>query len=77
MDQIVSAAAAPSPHAQRYLTRKEAAAHTGYAENTLAKLAVSGGGPKFYKPRGKVGYLLEDLDTWMHNGARASTSQAA
>ena len=58
---------------QKYLSRKEAGAYLGViSEATLAKLAVVGGGPRFFKLRRRVGYTVEDLDSWAQ--ARNSTS---
>ena len=62
----------PTPIRQ-YLSRKEAAAYLNViAEATLAKLAVIGGGPRFYKLGRRVGYKIQDLDSWAK--ARTSTS---
>ena len=58
---------------QRYLSRQQAAEYLGViTPATLAKLAVVGGGPRFYKLRRRVGYTIEDLDAWAQ--ARLSTS---
>lgn len=58
---------------RRYLSRREAAAYLNVvAVSTLAKLAVIGGGPKFYKFGRRVGYQIDDLDSWAK--ARTSTS---
>ena len=62
----------PAP-INRYLSRKEAAAYLNVvAEATLCKLATIGGGPRFYKLGRRVGYKIEDLDSW----AKARTSTA-
>ena len=58
---------------RKYLSRKEAAAYLGViSAATLAKYAVFGGGPRFYKLSSRVGYTIEDLDSWAQ--PRASTS---
>ena len=62
----------PAP-IQRYLSRKEAAAYLNVVKAaTLAKLATIGGGPRFFKFGHRVGYRIEDLDSWAK--ARTSTS---
>ena len=58
---------------RKYLSRKEAAEYLGViSPATLAKYAVIGGGPRFYKLSSKVGYTVADLDAWVK--ARTSTS---
>ena len=49
------------------------------SERYLAKLAVTGGGPRFTKYGRKVGYAPSDIDEWISRRARRllSTSQAA
>ncbi len=60
---------------RKYLSRKEAAEYLGViSAPTLAKYAVNGGGPRFYKLSSKVGYTIEDLDAWAQ--ARTSTSDS-
>ena len=65
-----------SPSRQRFLSRKQAAEYLGVvSEATLSKLAVLGGGPKFYKLGRRVGYTIEDPEAYAH--ARTSTSDGA
>jgi hypothetical protein len=74
-------------NAARPLSRKEASAYLlsrhgiSRAPSTLAKLAVSGGGPVFRKINCRaVVYDIADLDTWaasMLSGPMRSTSEAA
>lgn len=61
---------------RRWLRTREAAAHVGLSASTLEKLRVSGGGPRFTKagPRIVV-YAVADLDTWLSERARGSTSE--
>ncbi len=60
---------------RKYLSRKEAAEYLGViSPATLAKYAVIGGGPRFYKLSSRVGYTIEDLDAWAQ--ARTSTSDS-
>jgi predicted DNA-binding transcriptional regulator AlpA len=65
---------------EHYLKPKETATRTGVAENTLAKWRMRGEGPPFVKlSRGKQGhvrYRESDLERWMAERVRASTSDA-
>jgi predicted DNA-binding transcriptional regulator AlpA len=58
------------------LTPKSAAQWLGLAESTLAKMRLSGAGPTYVKlgPR-RVGYLEDDLTTWVSAQRFSSTSQ--
>lgn len=48
---------------------------TGLARNTLAKMRVSGKGPRFVKVGAKVLYPVVELDSWLEAlPARRSTS---
>jgi len=58
----------------RWLTRKEAAGYLRLGESTLAKLFLSGGGPSAIKIGRSVRYSLADLDNWMNDRRRRSTS---
>jgi predicted DNA-binding transcriptional regulator AlpA len=49
----------------RGLTRKQAAAMTGYAEKTLANLALLGEGPPMRKHRGHCLYLESEVLEWL------------
>lgn len=50
---------------RKYLSRKEAAEYLHVISwATLAKLAVVGGGPRFFKLSSRVGYTTDDLDAW-------------
>lgn len=54
---------------KQYLRRAEAAAYLqerygAYKTQTLAKLAVTGGGPRFRKMGAFAYYSAVDLDTW-------------
>lgn len=57
--------------APRRITRVEASAYlkerhgVSYAPQSLAKLACTGGGPRFYKFRRSVLYSTADLDAWV------------
>ncbi len=50
---------------------------TGYAPQTLRNLRCIGGGPPYYKHGNKVVYDPDELDEWMAERRRLSTSQPA
>ena len=51
-----------------------AAAHVGVRPNTLEKLRVVGGGPRYFKVGKSVRYKLEDVDSWLNERCAGSTS---
>jgi hypothetical protein len=58
------------------LDTKNTAAYLGLSEKTLAMMQCQGTGPRFIK-RGRVFYYQEDLDAWLAQAARVtSTAQA-
>jgi predicted DNA-binding transcriptional regulator AlpA len=58
------------------LDTKNAAAYLGLSEKTLAMMRCQGTGPCFIK-RGRVFYYQEDLDAWMAQAKKVtSTAQA-
>ena len=54
-----------------------ASRHLGLAEQTLRKLRVVGGGPRFVKLGRAVRYRLSDLDDWLEARLCDSTSERA
>lgn len=55
---------------------KNASTYVGLSSKTLAMMRCKGTGPTFTK-RGRVFYLIEDLDSWLNAGGRfTSTAQA-
>lgn len=48
-----------------YLTRLQVAEHYPISVHTLAKLASTGKGPRFYKPTDKCLYRPEDIEAWI------------
>lgn len=48
-----------------YLTRTQVAEHYPISPHTLAKLASTGKGPRFYKPTDKCLYRAEDIEAWI------------
>ena len=58
----------------RYLRTPEAARVVGLSIRTLEKHRIYGTGPRYSKLGGRVVYKLEDLQTWVERGVKASTS---
>ena len=54
-----------------------AAQRLGVSEASLARWRCDGSGPPFVKIGGKVGYLDEDLDSFLEGARRRSTARAA
>lgn len=50
---------------QNILTTEEAAEYLKVAVITLEQWRKSEDGPPFYKPKGKVYYLRDELDAWI------------
>lgn len=59
---------------RRKLNTHAAAAYSGLARSTLEKLRVFGGGPHYIKIGRRVVYDLTDLEQWLGNHRRRSTS---
>lgn len=58
----------------RRVDTKGASKHVGSAESTLNKLRVYGGGPRYIKIGRRVLYDIADLDAWIEQNKRSSTS---
>ena len=58
------------------LDTQNAAKYLGLSPKTLAMMRTGGTGPKFIK-RGRVFYYLEDLQGWMANQPRVSSTAHA
>lgn len=56
------------------LNVEAAASYTGLSVSTLNKLRVFGGGPIFYKLGRRVAYDTADLEAWLAERRRRSTS---
>jgi len=54
---------------------KDAAAHMGLSASTLNKWRTQGRGPRFVKLGRSVCYRAADLDAWMDDQVRGSTSE--
>jgi excisionase family DNA binding protein len=58
-----------------YLTPGEAAAHLRASPSYLAKLRLTGGGPRFLRVGRSIRYARPDLDTWIARRAAHSTTE--
>jgi hypothetical protein len=56
------------------IRRNIAAEYLGISHKTLEKLAVTGNGPAYYKIGAVVVYDTKDLDGWLQDKRRTSTS---
>jgi len=61
--------------ARTYLSTKEVADEFAFSVSTLTKLRVFGGGPLFYKLGRRVVYRRQDIESWITDHARRSTSE--
>ncbi len=60
---------------KRIFRTPEAAQYLGLSSSTLEKKRLDGSGPPFVKLGGRaVGYDVADLDAWLHQQRRTSTS---
>ena len=59
------------------LPAKDAARVVGLSQSTLAKLRLSGDGPPYCKLGRRVLYRPQDLETWLTQHRRQSTSELA
>ena len=65
------------PPAAAYLRPSEAAEYLGLAKSTLAKLRMDGSGPRWSKATTRaVVYARADLDAWIVERSRRSTSES-
>jgi predicted DNA-binding transcriptional regulator AlpA len=62
---------------KRLLTVAECADYVRLSASTLNRLRVSGDGPRYVKLAGRVLYDVADVDKWIEQGKRGSTSEAA
>ena len=56
------------------MTTAEAATYVGLSRRTLERYRVTGEGPTYLKNGGRVFYRQADLDQWLENNRRRSTS---
>ncbi len=50
---------------ERWMLRKEAAEYVGLSVSSLAHMACSGKGPRYYRTGKLTRYLKSDLDDWV------------
>lgn len=62
-------------HSNPRLSVDAAAEYVGLSASTLNKLRVFGGGPVFLKLGRRVVYDVADLDGWLNQRRRVSTSE--
>jgi predicted DNA-binding transcriptional regulator AlpA len=61
----------------RVFRTPDAAQYLGLTASTLEKMRLSGSGPRFVRIGTRaVGYTIDDLDTFIEAGRRASTSDS-
>jgi predicted DNA-binding transcriptional regulator AlpA len=66
-----------TPAPEPLLTTAQAAALLGFHKSYLAKARLTGGGPLYLKIGGRsVRYRQRDLETWLTDRERISTSEA-
>jgi predicted DNA-binding transcriptional regulator AlpA len=63
-----------SVHFQKLLRPADAAAFLDLSRSTLAKRRMTGNGPRFVKFGASVRYSLQDLEEYVAQSARRSTS---
>ena len=59
----------------RMVDTATAAQYVGLAKNTLEKMRLYGGGPRFSKYGRAVRYSVSELDAWIEKNSSASTSE--
>lgn len=60
---------------KRWLRERDAAVHVGLAPSTMAKLRLSGSGPRYVKMTRAIVYDRRELDRWMEDRMIRSTSE--
>ena len=63
-----------APAGKRMLIAEDAAEYLGLATQTLAKMRWSGDSPPFFKVGRRVLYERDELDAWLAQRKRTSTS---
>jgi hypothetical protein len=67
----------PTPIPTRLLNAQGAAAFLGRSASILAKERMTGAGPRFHKFGASVRYDLRDLEAYIAQTSRRSTSEGA
>jgi predicted DNA-binding transcriptional regulator AlpA len=62
------------PTMEPVLGNDEAARLCGFSPKTLPKLRLSGRGPRYLKLGRKVAYRRQDIEQWLREHVRTSTS---
>lgn len=62
---------------RRIARNRQAAAYIGKSESWLEKSRLTGQGPPYEKIGGTVTYDLDEVDAWLKQHKRRSTSEAA
>jgi hypothetical protein len=57
------------------ITRRDVPMYVPVAAQTLAKLAVIGGGPRYVRVGRRAAYRAGDLKTWLDSRSRLNTSE--
>lgn len=65
----------PTMSETKYLTAAEAAIYMRVEVGTAAKWRCSGNGPKFTRAGRKILYAVQDLESFLTNRTRRSTSE--
>jgi predicted DNA-binding transcriptional regulator AlpA len=66
------------PHEyQRRIRTREAAIYVGLSKSTLEKLRLTGNGPRYAKLGKIITYSIDDLNAWVAERVRTSTSDSA
>jgi predicted DNA-binding transcriptional regulator AlpA len=60
---------------QQYLSAAQAAQVLGLSKSTLAKMRLTGAGPKYSKLGRRVVYRHKDLNIWVEGNQYMSTSE--
>ena len=60
---------------EKLMTPKEVAQFLGYSASWLARSRVEGYGPKYIKLNHRVGYRPRDVEQWVDERVRSSTSE--
>jgi predicted DNA-binding transcriptional regulator AlpA len=78
LESATSSTALPPKPQTRVLRTPATAEYVGLSRSTLEKFRLTGEGPKFVRIGARaVGYRIEDLDTWLSERVRQSTSAGA
>lgn len=60
----------------RYMDTSQAGSYLGLSPSTLARMRVTGGGPRYSKAGRRVIYDVDDLDSWVEERKRRFTGES-